>query len=100
MAATGVLAVGALVVGATGNVGQSFRGPAGPTLLLYSDHGRAPLDVADTSNAAIPTSTLLVLPGVGHLINSRRQDDSIGRSECEPLASLTRAEFVLGERQH
>ena len=38
-----------------------------PTLLLYGDADqRAPLDVAAAMRAAIPTSTLTVLPGVGH----------------------------------
>lgn len=41
-----------------------------PTLLLYGDNDvRAPLNVAEDLHAAIPTSRLVVLPGVGHLIN-------------------------------
>jgi pimeloyl-ACP methyl ester carboxylesterase len=39
-----------------------------PTLLLYGDQDvRAPLDVAEDLHAAIPTSKLVVLPGVGHM---------------------------------
>jgi pimeloyl-ACP methyl ester carboxylesterase len=41
-----------------------------PTLLLYGDNDvRAPLNVARDLHAAITTSRLVVLPGVGHLIN-------------------------------
>jgi pimeloyl-ACP methyl ester carboxylesterase len=39
-----------------------------PTLLLYGDEDvRAPLSVADELHVAIPTSKLVVLPGVGHV---------------------------------
>jgi pimeloyl-ACP methyl ester carboxylesterase len=39
-----------------------------PTLLLYGDEDvRAPLTVAEDLHAAIPTSRLVVLPGVGHV---------------------------------
>jgi pimeloyl-ACP methyl ester carboxylesterase len=39
-----------------------------PTLLLYGDRdGRAPLEVAHALHAGIPGSTLIVLPGVGHV---------------------------------
>lgn len=38
-----------------------------PTLLLYDDADeRAPLELADALHRAIPTSTLVVLPGLGH----------------------------------
>jgi pimeloyl-ACP methyl ester carboxylesterase len=41
-----------------------------PTLLLYGDQDvRAPLHVAEHLHAAIPRSTLVVLPGVGHVSN-------------------------------
>jgi pimeloyl-ACP methyl ester carboxylesterase len=41
-----------------------------PTLLVYGDQDvRAPLDVARGLHAAIPNSTLAVLPGVGHVGN-------------------------------
>jgi pimeloyl-ACP methyl ester carboxylesterase len=41
-----------------------------PTLLLYGDNDvRAPLTVAEDLHAAIPGSTLVVLPGAGHLCN-------------------------------
>ena len=41
-----------------------------PTLLLYGDKDeRAPRAVADGLLAAIPTSRLVVLPGVGHVCN-------------------------------
>ena len=41
-----------------------------PTLLLYGEEDvRAPLEIARELNGRIPTSTLVVAPGVGHLIN-------------------------------
>ena len=41
-----------------------------PTLLLYGDDDvRAPLNVAEDLHAAITTSRLVVVPGVGHVIN-------------------------------
>ncbi len=41
-----------------------------PTLLLYGDADpRSPLSVAEDLHAAIPTSRLVVLPGVGHMSN-------------------------------
>ena len=41
-----------------------------PTLLVYGDQDvRAPLSVAEDLRAAIPTSRLVVLPGVGHMVN-------------------------------
>lgn len=41
-----------------------------PTLLLYGElDARAPLAVARALHAAIPTSELVVLPGVGHYLN-------------------------------
>ena len=41
-----------------------------PTLLLYGDKDvRAPLNVAEDLHAAIPTSRLVVMPGVGHMNN-------------------------------
>jgi pimeloyl-ACP methyl ester carboxylesterase len=39
-----------------------------PTLLLYGDKDvRAPLNVAEDLHAAIPSSRLVVMPGVGHV---------------------------------
>jgi len=39
-----------------------------PTLLLYGDKdARAPLDVAEAIHRAVPASTLVVMPGVGHV---------------------------------
>jgi pimeloyl-ACP methyl ester carboxylesterase len=39
-----------------------------PTLLLYGDQDeRAPLTVAAAMQAAIPTATLVLLPGIGHV---------------------------------
>lgn len=39
-----------------------------PTLLVYGDRDvRAPLPVAEDLHAAIPGSTLAVLPGAGHV---------------------------------
>lgn len=41
-----------------------------PTLLLYGDRDtRSPLKVAEDLHAAIPTSKLVVMPGVGHVGN-------------------------------
>ena len=41
-----------------------------PTLLVYGDKDvRAPLSVAEDLDAAIPGSTLVVLPGIGHVCN-------------------------------
>lgn len=41
-----------------------------PTLLLYGDADRrSPLTVAEGLHARIPSSTLVVLPGAGHLLN-------------------------------
>lgn len=41
-----------------------------PTLLVYGDKDeRAPLGVAEDLHSAIPTSRLVVLPGVGHVCN-------------------------------
>jgi pimeloyl-ACP methyl ester carboxylesterase len=41
-----------------------------PTLLVYGDQDvRAPLPVAQAIQAAVPGSTLVVLPGAGHLCN-------------------------------
>lgn len=46
-----------------------------PTLLLYGDaDSRAPLQVAENLHAQIPGSTLVVLPGVGHVINVEAAD--------------------------
>lgn len=47
-----------------------------PTLLLYGDADkRSPLSVAEDLHAQIPGSTLVVLPGVGHLSNVEAADD-------------------------
>ena len=46
-----------------------------PTLLLYGDKDvRSPLKVAETLHAQIPTSKLVVMPGVGHLCNFEAPD--------------------------
>jgi pimeloyl-ACP methyl ester carboxylesterase len=46
-----------------------------PTLLLYGDADtRSPLSVAEALHAAIPRSTLVVLPGVGHINNIEAAD--------------------------
>ena len=46
-----------------------------PTLLIYGDADvRAPLTVAEDLHAAIPESTLIVLPGVGHICNIEAPD--------------------------
>lgn len=41
-----------------------------PVLLLYGDaDSRSPLSVAKALHASIPGSTLVILPGIGHLAN-------------------------------
>jgi pimeloyl-ACP methyl ester carboxylesterase len=46
-----------------------------PTLLLYGEQDqRSPLPVAEAMHAAIPGSTLVVLPGVGHMANLEAPD--------------------------
>jgi pimeloyl-ACP methyl ester carboxylesterase len=41
-----------------------------PTLLLYgAEDRRSPLDVAEAMHAQIPGSTLVILPGAGHMTN-------------------------------
>jgi len=46
-----------------------------PTLLVYGNRDvRASLNVADTLHAAIPESILVILPGVGHMINVQAGD--------------------------
>ena len=46
-----------------------------PTLLLYGElDQRSPLEVAEALRAAIPTSELVVLPGVGHMGNLEAPD--------------------------
>lgn len=46
-----------------------------PTLLLYGElDQRSPLSVAEDLHARIPGSTLVVLPGVGHLSNIEAPD--------------------------
>ena len=48
----------------------ALPGVAVPTLLIYGDHDiRAPLTVADHLHQAIIGSTLVVLPGAGHVCN-------------------------------
>ena len=47
-----------------------------PTLLVYGDQDvRAPLAVAEDLHAAIPGSTLVVLPGAGHVCNVDAPDE-------------------------
>jgi pimeloyl-ACP methyl ester carboxylesterase len=50
-----------------------------PTLLLYGEADkRSPLSVAEDLHAQIPGSTLVVLPGVGHLSNVEAADQFNG----------------------
>ncbi len=43
--------------------------------LLYGDRDvRASLDVAEALHTAIPESSLVILPGVGHMINIQAAD--------------------------
>jgi pimeloyl-ACP methyl ester carboxylesterase len=50
------------------DVTDALAGIAAPTLLIYGDQDeRAPLRVAHQIHEAIPASTLVVLPGVGHV---------------------------------
>jgi pimeloyl-ACP methyl ester carboxylesterase len=47
-----------------------------PTLLLYGDRDvRAPIDVAEQLHASIAGSTLVLLPGVGHVCNVEAPDE-------------------------
>jgi pimeloyl-ACP methyl ester carboxylesterase len=47
-----------------------------PTLLVYGDKDvRAPLSVAEHLHAAIPGSTLILLPNAGHICNIEAPDD-------------------------
>jgi pimeloyl-ACP methyl ester carboxylesterase len=47
-----------------------------PTLLVYGDEDvRAPLNVAEDLHEAISGSTLVVLPGIGHLCNVEAPED-------------------------
>jgi pimeloyl-ACP methyl ester carboxylesterase len=47
-----------------------------PTLLVYGDRDvRASLGVAEALHAAIPESSLVILPGVGHMINVQAGDE-------------------------
>jgi pimeloyl-ACP methyl ester carboxylesterase len=47
-----------------------------PTLLLYGERDvRAPLTVAEALHAAIPSSSLVVLPNVGHVCNVEAPDE-------------------------
>jgi pimeloyl-ACP methyl ester carboxylesterase len=47
-----------------------------PTLLVYGDQDvRAPLPVAEHLHAAIPGSTLVLLPGAGHVCNIEAPDE-------------------------
>ncbi|HXV96690.1 MAG TPA: alpha/beta hydrolase [Gaiellaceae bacterium] len=47
-----------------------------PTLLLYGElDQRSPLHIAEELHAAIPSSRLVVLPGVGHLACAERPDE-------------------------
>lgn len=60
-----------------------------PTLLLYGDADtRAPLQVAEELHAQIPGSTLVVMPGVGHLSNVEAADrfNTEVRSFLRPLS--------------
>ena len=65
-----------------------------PTLLIYGDKDvRAPLTVAEQLAAAIPGSTLVVLPGVGHLCNIEVPDEfnNLVRNFCTaPLPDVDR----------
>jgi pimeloyl-ACP methyl ester carboxylesterase len=46
-----------------------------PTLLLYGDHDvRAPSEVARAIHDATPNSTLVLIPGVGHIVNIEAPD--------------------------
>jgi pimeloyl-ACP methyl ester carboxylesterase len=62
-----------------------------PTLLLYGDADvRAPLPVAEGLHAAIPTSQLVLLPGVGHVHNleaPERFDEQVRRFLLEVEAA-------------
>ena len=47
-----------------------------PTMLVYGDHDvRARLSVAENLHAAIPGSSLVVVPNAGHLCNVDASDE-------------------------
>jgi pimeloyl-ACP methyl ester carboxylesterase len=59
-----------------------------PTLLLYGElDARSPLSIAEELHARIPSSQLVVLPGVGHLA-SAEQPDEFNAAVREFLRSL------------
>lgn len=65
-----------------------------PTLLLYGDADeRSPLPVAEALHAAIPTSRLVVLPGLGHeaYLESSSTFDAEVRTFLQSITSKGRA---------
>jgi pimeloyl-ACP methyl ester carboxylesterase len=47
-----------------------------PALLVYGDADvRAPIEVAERLRAALPRSTLVTLPGIGHCCNTEAPED-------------------------
>ena len=59
-----------------------------PTLLLYGElDKRSPVSVGEELHARIPESTLVILPGVGHLCNVEGTD----QFNREVLAFLRRS---------
>lgn len=57
------------------NTGELLPTIAVPTLLIWGDADvRSPLAIAHEFHAAIPGSTLVVIPGAGHICNLERPD--------------------------
>lgn len=71
-----------------------------PTLLLHGDaDARSPLHVADALHQQIPTSTVAVIPGVGHLGNTEAASRFNTRSEpsCASTRSCHCPDSTLGK---
>ena len=66
----------AMARASAGNVREVLGRIEVPTLLVYGDDdARAPMAVAEDLHASIPGSTLVVLPGVGHVSNIEAPDE-------------------------
>ena len=62
-----------------------------PVLLLYGERDeRSPLKVARALHAAIPTSTLVVMPGLGHAC-CLESPDTFGHQVRDFLGSTAKA---------
>jgi pimeloyl-ACP methyl ester carboxylesterase len=67
-----------------------------PTLLVHGEHDvRAPMKVAEEIRAGIPSSRLVVLPGVGH-VATVEAPDAVSRELGEFLASVDDGSWDAG----